>query len=156
MKFFLYKTDNKITSDKSLEKVVEDLQSGKYSVEFKLIRNQRTLTQNAYLHWVSFPWIAEYMWEIFEGMPEYSIKEGLASAKEAVIQTYLPRIEKANKLDPSNPIVIQTRTSDLDTKQCADLITTLCKDFDIPPPDDGRIKSIMDEYEKRYGAYIQN
>lgn len=90
------------------------------------------------------------MGEVFEGMPEWSIEEGLYNAKEAIIAKYLPMIEIPNKLDSSKPIFKQLRTSDLDTKQFADLITVTCKDFGIPPPDDGRVKSMFDEYSKRY------
>lgn len=50
MKFFLFKTDKGITSEKSLKTILEDLRNGKYLVEFKLIREKRTLSQNDYLH----------------------------------------------------------------------------------------------------------
>ena len=98
--------------------------------------------------------IAEEMGEVYKGMPEALVANGLAEAKEAIINRFLPKATKKNPLDGRRKIVKQKRTSDCDTKEFRDMIEAILLAFPfIPAPDDGNWESICREMQIRYGNH---
>lgn len=151
MKFYLEKTEMGIHSEKSLKTVLEEMKVWKYLVEFKLLRDRRTLPQNSYIHWVMIPCYAEYVGHIYQWMPEFAIKQGLKFAKQDMKDIYLPTVKRRNPLDKRRIIKDQIGTSDLNTKQFADLINAIHHDMPwIPLPDTWECLNYYNEMVKRY------
>ena len=48
-----------------LSKTIEELKPARYEISIKMLRNQRTLSQNAYLHGVVIPAVAQEVGNIY-------------------------------------------------------------------------------------------
>ena len=151
MRFYLDKSDTGITSEKSLKVVLEELRNGKYLVEFKLMREKRSLNQNSFFHGVVVPCYGEYVGHIYPGMSGAAARKGFEFSKEDLKDIYLPVTKRKNPLDKRRIIKDQVGTSDLDTKEFADLINVIHHDMPwIPLPDTGEALTFYNEMLKRY------
>lgn len=138
-----------------LAKTIEELKPARYEISIKMLRNQRTLNQNAYFHGVVIPAVAQDIGNIYPWMPTALIKRWLDETKEDIISKYLPKTVRKNKLDKRRKIVQQMRTSDCDTKEFAQMCQAILIDFPwIPEPDNWDLRSAFEHYERLYWKHF--
>lgn len=113
---------------KSFREAVHRLPAGEYWITVEPRKTKRTLDQNAYLHAVPFPLIADYV-----GCSVEDIKYDLMGEKWGW---------KPSALDPNRMIPVMPHTSDMTVEQCSEFIDWLIPfaaekfGMSIPYPDE--------------------
>lgn len=140
-----------IKCDFPVKLIFEKLTPGKYVFTLKKVFQKRTLPQNAYLHGVVVPMLAEHMGMVIPWLDREETTILLGATKEYIINHYCPKLTVKNQKDKRKRITIQKRTSDLTTEEFKIMIDRLLTDFPfIPPPDNGEIASLIQYYESLY------
>jgi flavin-dependent dehydrogenase len=137
-----------ISSPTSIKEIFWNLKDWEYDLEITKIRLKRSNDQNRYFHWVVLPMLAEHMWYIVPGIEN---TEWLQEAKEAIISAFIPSKKYKNPIDKRKRVVIQKRTSDLDTIEFKQFIDTILIKFPfIPSPNSGDLDNLINHYSNIY------